>query len=79
MRRKKIHITSRPDGWAVTVSGNSRASAIYGSKKKAKKKGRKKAKKLSKKKGKAELVIHKNNGVIQRKHSYGKDPGSIKG
>jgi len=68
-----VHIRARPDGWAVKLSGNSRASAIYGSKKRAKKKGRKKAKKMARRKsGKINLIVHKKNGSVQETRTYGR-------
>lgn len=80
MRRKKVHITPRPQGrWAVKVGNNSRASKTYKKKSRAVKRGKKKAKKMAKKRGKTELLIHKRNGNIQRKHSYGRDPERYKG
>lgn len=68
-----VHVRARPKGWAVIKSGNSRASAVYGSKKTAKKKGRKKAKKLGRRmKGKSNLIIHYKNGRVQETRSYGR-------
>lgn len=78
--RTKIHVTPRDMGkWAVKVEGNSRASRTYGKKSKAVRKGRKKAKKMARKKGATELLIHKANGKIQKKHSYGSDSGRYSG
>jgi len=81
MRRKKVHVTPRDRGkWAVKVSGNSRANSTHRKKSAAKRKARKKAKKIARSgRGKAELVIHKSNGAIQKKHSYGKDPERYSG
>jgi hypothetical protein len=80
MRRKKVHVTPRDRGkWAVKVSGNSRASSTHRKKSAAKRKARKKAKRIARKGGKSELVIHKSNGAIQKKHSYGKDPERYSG
>lgn len=81
MRRKKVHVTPRKKGkWAVKVSGNSRASSTHRKKSTAVRKGRKKAKRIARNgRGKSELLIHKSNGSIQKKHSYGKDPGAYKG
>ena len=80
MKRKQIHVTSRPRGrWAVKVAGNSRASSTHKKKRTAVRKAKKKAKKMAKGRGKSELVIHKGNGAIQKKHSYGTDPRYSRG
>ena len=56
--------------WAVEKSSNSRASSTHRKKSAAVRK----AKRLAKKDKPSEVVIHKSNGRIQKKHSYGSDP-----
>jgi len=61
-------------GWAVKKSGSLRASKSFRTKNEAVKYGRK----LSKSE-KTELYIHKKDGSIQNRNSYGNDPHPPKG
>jgi len=61
-------------GWAVKKSGASRASKSFDTKDKAVKYGRK----ISKSE-KTELYIHKKDGTIQNRNSYGNDPHPPRG
>lgn len=71
MSRTTIHVTPRSRGrWAVMPEENSRASVV----RKDKSSAVKKAKRKAKKKKPSELVIHRSDGSIQKKHSYGSDP-----
>lgn len=70
MVRKSNHVVpSKADGWSVKKSGAVKASRNFDTKDKAVKYGRE----LSKNE-KTELYIHKSNGMIQSKNSYGNDP-----
>ena len=70
MSKKTNHVvSSKSGGWAVKKSGSSKASKIFGTKEDAKKY----AVKISKKE-KTELYIHKKDGTIQNRNSYGSDP-----
>lgn len=70
MTRKSNHVVpSKTDGWAVKKSGATKASKNFETKNEAVKYGRE----LSKNE-KTELYIHKQNGMIQNKNSYGNDP-----
>lgn len=70
MSKKTNHVvSSKSGGWAVKKSGSSRASKTFETKKAAKKY----AVKISKKE-KTELYIHKKDGTIQNRNSYGRDP-----
>lgn len=69
MAKKTNHVVPSSSGWAVKKSGASRASKIFETKDKAVHYGVK----LSKSE-KTELYIHKQNGMIQNKNSYGNDP-----
>jgi hypothetical protein len=69
MAKKTNHVVPSSSGWAVKKSGSSRASRVFGTKDKAVDYGRK----LSINE-RTELYIHKKNGMIQNKNSYGNDP-----
>jgi hypothetical protein len=71
MARKSNHIvpSSQKEGWAVKKSGSTRVSRSFDTKEKAIKYGRE----LSKKEH-VELFIHRKDGTIQNRNSYGKDP-----
>ena len=69
MPKKSNHVVSTTDGWAVRKSGAQRASKNFKSKQEAKDYGIR----LSKVE-KTELYIHKKDGRIQNRNSYGNDP-----
>jgi uncharacterized protein YdaT len=71
MARKSNHIvpSSQKGGWTVKKSGSIRASRSFNTKDAAIKYGRE----LSKKEH-TELFIHRKDGTIQNRNSYGKDP-----
>ena len=70
MTRKSNHVVpSKTDGWAVKKSGAVKAPRNFGTKDEAVKYGRE----LSRHE-KTELYIHKSNGMIQNRNSYGNDP-----
>lgn len=74
MTHKSNHvIPSKSDGWAVKKSGSVKASRNFDTKDKAVKY----AIELSKNE-KTELYIHKANGMIQNRNSYGNDPNPPK-
>jgi len=68
MAKKSNHVVPASSGWAVKKSGAERASKTFDTKEKAVAYGRT----LSKSE-KTELYIHKSNGMIQNKNSYGND------
>jgi len=61
-------------GWAVKKLGATRASKSFKIKDEAVKYGRKMSKSE-----KTELYIHKKDGTIQNRYSYGTDSSSFKG
>lgn len=71
MSKKTNHVvpSSQKGGWAVKKSGSIRSSRSFDTKKKAVKYGR-----LLSRKEKTELFIHKRDGTIQNRNSYGNDP-----
>lgn len=73
MAKKSNHVVPSTFGWAVKNSGSERASKTFGTKEKAISYGRE----LSKTE-KTELYIHKKNGMIENKNSYGNDPNTPK-
>lgn len=76
MPKKSNHVipSKEKGGWAVKKSGSTRASKSFDRKEDAIKYGRE----LSRKE-KTELYIHKKDGRIQDRNSYGKDPFPPKG
>ncbi|MEP7080755.1 MAG: DUF2188 domain-containing protein [Ginsengibacter sp.] len=73
MPRKSNHVVPSSSGWAVKKSGAERASKTFDTKEKAVVYGRE----LSKTE-RTELFIHKSNGMIQDRNSYGNDPNPPK-
>jgi hypothetical protein len=76
MAKKSNHVVPSRErgGWDVKKSGSTRASRSFRRKEDAVKYGRQ----LSKKE-KTELYIHKKDGSIQDRSTYGKDPFPPKG
>ena len=76
MTRKSNHVipSNEQGGWAVKKSGSSRISRSFDRKEEAVRYGRE----LSKRE-QTELYIHKKDGLIQERNSYGKDPFPPKG
>jgi Uncharacterized protein conserved in bacteria (DUF2188) len=73
MSKKSNHVVPSSSGWAVKKSGAERASKVFETKDEAVDYGRE----LSKTE-KTELFIHKSNGMIQDRSSYGNDPNPPK-
>ena len=63
-----------PEGWAIKGAGNSKYTKILTTQADA----IKAARGIAKNQG-SELVIHRRNGQIREKNSYGKDPFPPKG
>jgi protein-tyrosine-phosphatase len=68
-RRKNIHVVPHGDEWAVKSEGTEKPLKVTKTKKEAVEIAREKAKKRS-----SELIIHKKDGKISQKESYGNDP-----
>lgn len=66
---KNQHVVPHSEGWAVKGEGNSRATKITSTQKEAIDYARPIAKNQE-----SELVIHRPNGKIRDKDSYGNDP-----
>ena len=73
MSKKTNHVVPSSSGWAVKKSGSERASRTFETKEKAVEYGRE----LSRSE-KTELYIHKTNGMIQNRNSYGNNPNPLK-
>ena len=76
MSKKSNHVVPsiQTGGWTVQKSGSERASRSFDRKEDAIKYGR-----ILSRKEKTELYIHKRNGTIQTRNSYGNDPFSPRG
>ena len=74
MAGKNQHVVPRADGWAVKGAGNQRATSLHGTQQEAVNAAREIARNQQ-----AELVIHRPNGQIRDKDSYGNDDFPPKG
>lgn len=69
-RKKTQHVVPHPDGgWSVVKGGAKRATKKFDSQKQAISFAREVSKRQS-----AELYIHRRDGMIRQKNSYGNDP-----
>lgn len=66
---KNQHVTHREDGWAVKSAGSARATAVLPTKAAAVDRAREIA--INQK---SEMIVHKADGTIQCRNSYGNDP-----
>ena len=71
---QNYHVTPKDGVWQVKGSGNERASKLFNTQTEARTYGRELAIKNH-----SELLVHRPNGQIREKNSYGNDPESIKG
>ena len=69
MSKKAQHIVPHGDDWGVRKEGSERLTKITPTKREAEEIGRRIAENQ-----KTELIIHKKDGTIQDKDSYGSDP-----
>jgi len=70
MKKSSQHVVpSKDGGWKVKKSGSSRATKSFSNKKAATNYAKGVAKNQN-----TELFIHRKNGTIQEKRSYGNDP-----
>ena len=69
MKNKNTHVVPHKDGWAVKRENASRPSSVHEVKSQAVERARDQAKN-----DKAELFIHKRDGTIQNRNSFGNDP-----
>lgn len=69
MSKKNQHVVPNKSGWGVKGAGNSRFTVITTTKTEAEKIARE----IAKKQG-SEIIIHRKDGKIQDRDSYGNDP-----
>lgn len=69
MAKGDVHTEPHGDGWANKVEGNMRVSSTHETKSAAQKRGRELA--ILRK---VEHLIHKRDGTIGERNSYGNDP-----
>ena len=74
MSQKNQHIVPHPKGWAVRGAGNDRATSVHPTQRQAIDAGRD----IARNQG-SELFIHRENGRIRERNTYGKDPFPPKG
>lgn len=65
---KNQHVVPHQDGWAVLGAGNSKATGVFSTQQEAIDRGREIAINQE-----SELIIHRPNGQIREKNSYGSD------
>ena len=68
------HVVPVGDRWAVRKGGSDRATAIFDTQREAIARGRE----IAKNQG-VELCVHRRDGTIRSKSSYGEDPNPPKG
>lgn len=69
-----VHTVKHDDGWANRREGADRVSKTFGTKAEAQAAGRETARRE-----KTEHVVHKRDGMIGERNSYGNDPHPPKG
>jgi hypothetical protein len=74
-RRTVYHVTRDKGGWKVTLKGAHRASARTDTRVEAVQRG----KELARAAPPGQVIIHREDGVIQTEYTYGKDPERSKG
>jgi len=74
MTSKNQHVVPHQDGWAVKGEGNQRATSVHDTQQQAFDAARQIARNQQ-----SELVIHRPDGRIRDKNSYGHDPFPPKG
>jgi hypothetical protein len=72
--KKNQHVVPREGGWGVVGAGNSKATKVHDTQKKAADHAREVARKSG-----SEVVIHGRDGKIRDSNSYGNDPFPPKG
>ncbi len=74
MSKKNQHVVPSGKNWAIKGAGNSKATKIVTTQQEA----TKIAREIAKNQG-SEMFIHKRNGQIRERNTYGKDPFPPKG
>ena len=73
-KKRNQHVVPAKDGWAVKGAGSLKATKVFATQKEA----IEKAIKIAKNQG-SELLIHRRDGRIREKNTYGHDPYPPKG
>ena len=73
-RRPPVHTVPHGDGWANRREGSKKVSRAFGTKAEAQAAGRETAERE-----RTEHLIHKKDGTIGERNSYGSDPYPPKG
>ena len=73
---KNVHVVYHTDGdvWQVKYENEHEPVGMFDTKELAQENGREMAMQQ-----KSELIIHRKDGVISEKHSYGNDPRGVRG
>ncbi len=74
MNKPNVHVVHEDGEWKVKHAGASRAASVHETKADAQAAGTEMAKRE-----KVELIVHKQDGTIGEKNSFGNDPRSVKG
>ena len=74
MPKKSVHTVPHGDGWANRREGSDRVATVFPTKQQAQEAGRDTARREQ-----TEHVIHRHDGKIGEKNSYGSDPHPPKG
>lgn len=74
MSKRNQHVVPRGDGWAVHGAGSNRDTVHTGTQAEA----IERATEIARNQG-TEVVIHRRDGTIREKNSYGNDPHPPKG
>jgi Uncharacterized protein conserved in bacteria (DUF2188) len=74
MRKKNQHVVPHDGNWAVRGAGNQRVTSVHETQAAAERAAREIAQN-----NRSEVVIHRPNGEIRDKNSYGNDPFPPKG
>ncbi len=69
MSKRNQHIVPHEDGWAIRGAGSQRATSVHNTQADAIAVGREIARNQC-----AELIIHRPDGRIRERNSYGNDP-----
>ena len=69
MSKRNVHTVPHDDGWANRREGSDRASGVYPTKEAAEQVGRDTARRE-----RVEHLIHRRDGTIGERNSYGHDP-----
>ena len=73
-RKRNQHVVPTKGGWAIKREGSPKATKVFDTQQEAIERGREIAKNQ-----RSELLIHRRDGKIRKKNTYGRDPYPPKG